>query len=86
MTCVKKEFKTTGHKYDQYKGLRFYNGDCPQVVDSSGDDRQLERDTRHRLRSQRSDSHLKIETRLINVRFASVICLMLFIMNRESEN
>jgi hypothetical protein len=27
MTCVEKEFKLTDRKYEEYKGVRFYNGE-----------------------------------------------------------
>ena len=33
MSCVEKEFKLTTHKYEEYKGRRFYNGDYTLVVD-----------------------------------------------------
>ena len=32
MSCVEKEFKLVPHKYEDYKGLRFYNGDYVLVV------------------------------------------------------
>ena len=28
MSCVEKEFMLKGHKYVEYKGVRFYDGDC----------------------------------------------------------
>jgi len=33
MTSVEKEFKLCAHKYEEYKGLRFRDGDCALVVD-----------------------------------------------------
>jgi len=32
MSCVDKEFKLVPGKYEEYKGLRFYNDDCTLVV------------------------------------------------------
>ena len=31
-SCVEKKFKLGTHKYEEYKGLRFGNGDCALVV------------------------------------------------------
>jgi hypothetical protein len=31
--CVEKEFKLGTRKYEEYKGVRFGNGDCTLVVD-----------------------------------------------------
>jgi hypothetical protein len=31
--CVEKKFKLGTHKYEEYKGVRFGNGDCALVVD-----------------------------------------------------
>jgi hypothetical protein len=33
MSCVEKEFKLGPCKYEEYKGLRFRDGDCALVVD-----------------------------------------------------
>jgi hypothetical protein len=33
MTCVEKDFILGPRKYEEYKGRRFYNGDCVLVVD-----------------------------------------------------
>jgi hypothetical protein len=33
MICVEKEFNLVPHKYEEYKGLRFRDGDCDLVVD-----------------------------------------------------
>jgi hypothetical protein len=33
MRGVEKEFKLGPHKYEEYKGLRFRDGDCTLVVD-----------------------------------------------------
>jgi len=33
MSCVEKEFKLVPHRYEEYRGMRFYNGDCVLVVD-----------------------------------------------------
>ena len=32
-SCVEKKFKLGARKYEEYKGLRFGNGDCALVVD-----------------------------------------------------
>jgi hypothetical protein len=32
-SCVEKKFKWVARKYEEYKGLRFGNGDCALVVD-----------------------------------------------------
>ena len=32
-SCVEKKFKLGTHKYEEYKGVRFGNGDCTLVVD-----------------------------------------------------
>ena len=32
-SCVEKKFKLAPHKYEEYKGLRFRDGDCALVVD-----------------------------------------------------
>ncbi len=31
-SCVEKKFKLNTHKYEEYKGVRFGNGDCVLVV------------------------------------------------------
>jgi hypothetical protein len=31
--CVEKKFKLVTHKYEEYKGVLFGNGDCVLVVD-----------------------------------------------------
>ena len=31
INCVEKEFKMASHKYEEYKGMRFYNGDFTLV-------------------------------------------------------
>jgi hypothetical protein len=33
MSCVEKEFKLTGRKYEEHKGVRFYTGECALVVE-----------------------------------------------------
>jgi hypothetical protein len=33
MSCVEKEFILVPRKVEEYKGRRFYNGDCALVVD-----------------------------------------------------
>ena len=33
MSCVEKEFKLGPRKYEEYKGVRFANGDCAFLVD-----------------------------------------------------
>ena len=33
MICVEKEFILGPRKFEEYKGCRFYNGDCVLVVD-----------------------------------------------------
>jgi hypothetical protein len=32
-SCVEKKFKLVSRKYEEYKGVRFWNGDCALVVD-----------------------------------------------------
>jgi hypothetical protein len=32
-SCVEKKFKLVARKYEEYKGVRFGNGDCALVVD-----------------------------------------------------
>ena len=33
MNYVEKEFKLDPHKYEEYKDLRLYNGDCTLMLD-----------------------------------------------------
>ena len=33
MNCVEKELKLVPHKYEEYRGFRFYNGDFSLVFD-----------------------------------------------------
>jgi hypothetical protein len=57
MSCVEKVFKVDTRKYEEYKGVRFGDGDSDLVfLGSGGNDRQLFRVVCRRLRPQKSDT------------------------------
>jgi hypothetical protein len=51
MTCVEKEFILGPRKCEEYKGSRFYNGDC-SLVDDSGLPPMFHHNTRGKIKNR----------------------------------